>query len=219
MFSAKFLPIPKFHLKFCKFLNCIPFRYSENLGRLVPIKNGDTLFKFKLQCVLSTLYCGAMGANIFLGGLSTTEKLQGSIFLMAYLIGAVSRWNYELSPGPIQVINSFLQYEAGPLRDLLHISVQSGIVKVMRTFIWLMEFSICVIPILQLVLLIYAPCTAPFILSMIPNCGERSNRGFQVGIHLFESWMGYHTMYSGATWLCYVLLGGITGFLEYLKIL
>ncbi|OXA54224.1 hypothetical protein Fcan01_11388 [Folsomia candida] len=116
MFSAKFLPILKFHLKFCKFLNCIPFRYNENLGRLVPIKNGHSLFKFKLQCVLSALYCGAMGANICFGRLSTTVKLQGSIFLMTYLIGAVSRWNYGLSPGPIQVINSFLLYEAGPLR-------------------------------------------------------------------------------------------------------
>ncbi|XP_035714106.1 uncharacterized protein LOC110857874 [Folsomia candida] len=92
-------------------------------------------------------------------------------------------------------------------------------VKGIKLLIRLCEVTtIPLIPVLQFLLLTYLPCTPPFILSMSSNC-KAIGSVTRVGVHLFETWMGWHIMYSASMWIFYVLFVGIVCILGYFKIL
>ncbi|XP_035702047.1 uncharacterized protein LOC118433837 [Folsomia candida] len=90
----------------------------------------------------------------------------------------------------------------------------------MRIFIPTAEFSLPVIVLLLFSLLTYAPCTAPFIVSMQQYC----NNGMQFSavrltLHLFEAWMVWHILMAGGTWIIYAFLTGVVAILSIVGIL
>ncbi|XP_035708005.1 uncharacterized protein LOC118435717 [Folsomia candida] len=94
----------------------------------------------------------------------------------------------------------------------------------MIIFMLLSETALCVVPLLQLIMLTYAPCTLPFILSMDPNCKAMiaSKKGVHLpflGIHLFETWLWFNIMNSSALWIIYVFFSGIMSILTYFRVL
>ncbi|XP_035702376.1 uncharacterized protein LOC118433952 [Folsomia candida] len=92
----------------------------------------------------------------------------------------------------------------------------------MRIFIPLSNVSIMGLVLLKFVLLTFAPCTPPFILSMLSDCKVLKGQ-FEfwelLGLHLFESWMLWQMIFAGS-WLClYIIFVGIDCFLSYLRVL
>lgn len=112
MYRTEFLPLLKFHLRICHRLKCIPFKYHEESGCMKKFKSTRVLQMFRLQCVLSVIYCVAMFLNISLGPLTTSGRLQGFGLFIACLGATMSRWNYSIDIGPMQIINAFLDFEA-----------------------------------------------------------------------------------------------------------
>ncbi|OXA61754.1 NADH-ubiquinone oxidoreductase chain 2 [Folsomia candida] len=136
-----------------------------------------------------------------------------------YFYCCIQRWNWNLDIAGIQVINSFLDYEDDLLADNPAPPLSLG-AKMMRICIPAAEISLFVIPALQFLLLRYAPCTPPFIMSMQPNCKKRTGfSAIQLGIHLFEGWMFRHMMLAAGCWVIYALFVGILSILSYVKIL
>ncbi|OXA42419.1 hypothetical protein Fcan01_22871 [Folsomia candida] len=94
--------------------------------------------------------------------------------------------------------------------------------KAVKTFIYLLEVAIFLYPILVFLLLQFIPRTPPFILSMFqrfgPSGGEEFGYKVTLGVHLFETWMTFHFMYSGTTWFLYVFVG-IAFLLNYFQLL
>lgn len=100
----------------------------------------------------------------------------------------------------------------------------SRTVKAMKLFIWLIEISLPVISLLQMVLLIFAPCTPPFIMSMFPNCREITSVNtcqskLRFAGHILDTWILSHGVYSAAIPVLFVLCAGIISFLTYFNIL
>lgn len=99
-------------------------------------------------------------------------------------------------------------------------------VRIMKYFICLAEVSIIGFAILQLLLLTFVPCTAPFVLSMLPICKNFQdvndnwawpNVPVRMVVHLVETWLGYDTMYTCGFGILYVLFGGIACLLGYIS--
>lgn len=111
-----YLPFLKLDLRVCKFVKCLPFEFDKNLGHLVTTGKVWNLRIFKLECILTVVYAAALIANVCLGNLTMTGKMQGAAFLPIYIFAVVTRWNYSLEVGPIQVINSMVQFENKVLR-------------------------------------------------------------------------------------------------------
>ncbi|OXA62512.1 PAB-dependent poly(A)-specific ribonuclease subunit PAN3 [Folsomia candida] len=216
---TSYLKILKFHLRSCKFVKCLPFEFAKNSGRIVLTRNLGRIRMFRFQCVLSVIYTGAMFVNICFGWLTLTEKFQGIVFFSLFFIACIHRWNWNLDITGIQVINSFLEFEEVVLKDNPPPQLSLG-AKLMRIFIPTAGISLMGAPILQVLLLIFAPCTPPFIMSMRPDCKDLA--GFsvtQLGLHLFEGWMFLHMLMAGGTWIIYVFFTGIVSLLTYFRIL
>lgn len=98
-------------------------------------------------------------------------------------------------------------------------------VKVVKILVILCEVTVITIPMLQFALLTYAPCTSPFILSMLPKCRQitKSSHWLEnsviVLIHIFESWMCFHMMLAGTAGIIFVFFVGMVCLLGYLRIL
>ncbi|OXA64469.1 hypothetical protein Fcan01_00363 [Folsomia candida] len=190
-----------------------------NSGRMILTKNLRHIRMFRLQSVLSVVYVGAMLANICFGWLTLTERLQGFVFFSLYFFCSIQKWNWNLDIAGIQVINSFLDYEDELLADNAPPPLSLG-AKMMRIFIPAGEISLSAVALLQFLLLRYAPCTPPFIMSMQPNCTNRAGfSAVQLGVHLFEGWMFWHMMMAAGCWFVHVFFTGILSLLSYFKIL
>lgn len=118
MYRAQFFPLLKFHFRICNLLQCIPFKVEKS-RRLRKIKSRFVLTIFRLQCVLSVAYCTSMFLNITIGPLTTSGRLQGLGLFIATLASTISRWNYSIDIGPVQIINAFLDFEAGIIESKL----------------------------------------------------------------------------------------------------
>lgn len=94
--------------------------------------------------------------------------------------------------------------------------------RAMRLFIRLVTFSVFALSLIQFLLLTYIPCTPPFILSMLPNCSS-SKFGklslVRVSIHVVESWMGWHIIFSASFSLLGIFYVGIVCLLHYMRVL
>ncbi|OXA49645.1 hypothetical protein Fcan01_15391 [Folsomia candida] len=99
--------------------------------------------------------------------------------------------------------------------------ISNGI-KAMKALICMVEPGLFSYAILLFLLLRFLPCMPPFILSMFETCGATPARnGFELGLHIFEVWMGLHlhTIFSGTTWILYVLFVGISFFLHFFRLI
>ncbi|OXA43310.1 hypothetical protein Fcan01_22039 [Folsomia candida] len=193
----------------CHRLKCIPFEFDKKSGRFVKTKSIGLIRMFKLQCVLTAIYCTAMFLNICFGPLTMSGRLQGFAMLLASLAAGIPRWNYSIDIAPIQIINAILDFEETIMDSLPKIPISRG-TKAVKIFLFLVEVGVFSYPILVFLLLRFLPCTPPFILSMLAAC-ERSpamslRYGIKLGVHMFETWMAFHNKYSGTTWILYVLL-------------
>lgn len=118
MFRTEFLHLLKFQLRFCSFIKCSPLKYNEKLQKLQKLgAEPKTVVFFKLQCILSALYCLAMFVNLCFGWLTLTAKFQGSVFFLLYLFATIARWDYSLNTDVIQVINTFLKFEESAVKS------------------------------------------------------------------------------------------------------
>lgn len=110
MYTA-YLKFLKFHLRACKFTQCLPLEFDKRSGRVILTKNVRQIRTFRFQCVLSFTYVGAMFVNICFGWLSLSEKFQGFVFFSLFFFCCIQRWNWNLDISGIQMFNSFLDYE------------------------------------------------------------------------------------------------------------
>ncbi|OXA49146.1 hypothetical protein Fcan01_15418 [Folsomia candida] len=218
-----FLPPLKFHLRPCHFLKCVNFEFSPSSGRLAKLKSVKLLRFPNFQSVLSVSYCLVLFLNLCLGPIGTRDKLQGAVFFLLILVATVARWNQGLhNNGAIQTINSFLHFEDWIFRDLSahHDVPQSLVAKATKAFLWLIEISIPLVCLFHFVLLLIVPCTPPFILSMSASCSANAHNSLaRVVIHLFESWMLTHTVYTADLFILFVFCCGIVSLLTYYKLM
>ncbi|OXA48093.1 hypothetical protein Fcan01_17346 [Folsomia candida] len=92
----------------------------------------------------------------------------------------------------------------------------------MKLFIQIVEISAPLVPLLQLILLQFVPCTPPFIFSMFPNCGEmksKTNWIMVLGVHLFECWMCLNIILGCTVYILYLLCAGVICILFYFRII
>ncbi|OXA61960.1 hypothetical protein Fcan01_00081, partial [Folsomia candida] len=195
MFRSEFLPLLKIWLPCYHILKCIPLRHDKKEDRLVAVNSVRHLRMVQFQCFLCFVYCTTMLINICFGGLTLIGKLQGFGFFCVYLMDFFSK----------------LTHNCG--------------VKLLKILVFISEVSIRAIPTFQFALLTYAPCTPPFILSMLPSCKEMTDAGdwsvtmVTFLVHIFELWMSLHILSAGGIALIYVFLLGIVCILSYIRIL
>ncbi|OXA42400.1 hypothetical protein Fcan01_22900 [Folsomia candida] len=108
--------------------------------------------------------------NIFYGPLTLPKRLQGLVLLVTCITASITRWNWSIDVGPIQVINAFLKFEERIIKNLPFMPISMG-TRTMKIFIFLIQIFEFVYAILLWILLRFLPCTPPFILSMFENCG------------------------------------------------
>ncbi|OXA47973.1 hypothetical protein Fcan01_17292 [Folsomia candida] len=231
MYHIHYIPSLKCELSLCKFLKCIPFEFDPKAGNVIKwVKHIQIV---RLQCVLSVAYTAAQFANVFFGELSLTGSFQGAAFLPLYAMATVVRWNYSGDKEPIQVVNSFLSFEKKILRaklvimwstilklatnvsDLPDPSKSNMFCKLMRFFIPFAAGAFVVTIVLKFILLTFAPCTPPFLLSIVEDCGKTE----VALLHLFESWMAWHMFTAGGWYTLYIIFAGIESILSYIFIL
>ncbi|OXA49809.1 hypothetical protein Fcan01_16002 [Folsomia candida] len=141
-----------------------------------------------------------------------------------FLTCVVGRWDINAENNLLQIIKTFLYFEADVMKDLPKPQLTLG-VKVVKILVILCEVTVITIPMLQFALLTYAPCTSPFILSMLPKCRQitKSSHWLEnsviVLIHIFESWMCFHMMLAGTAGIIFVFFVGMVCLLGYLRIL
>ncbi|OXA40279.1 hypothetical protein Fcan01_24857 [Folsomia candida] len=167
MYHTQFLPLLKLHVKICQFLQCVAITWDEKEEIFVQTRSPKQARSFKWQCTLSIFYCGAMLLHISFGRLSQTDKFQGALFLTLAILATASRLVMDNSG--VQILNTLLEFEKNVIQGYPQSPLRLAD-KVMKMFMQLCEISVPMIPLLQLTLLTYAPCTAPFILSMDPTC-------------------------------------------------
>lgn len=110
MYTSKVFPLLKLHLRICKFLKCLPF--DDGLKRLTKCRSTGRILIFRVQCVLSSLYCAAFFLNLCHDRFNLPQKVQGFIFFVLYVGQAIIRWNYDLDNSGIQIINAFMDFES-----------------------------------------------------------------------------------------------------------
>lgn len=202
------------------------FEYDQKLGLIVTTRNAKLIRMFKWQSILSLIYTLATFLHVCFGRLSLVEKFQGSLVLPMDLLITAKRWNHSLDKSPGQIVNAFINFETEIMKgskytlscyiyyicilvchpkclayfsitflDLPKAPTSLG-TKLMRVFIPVFTISLTMAPLLEILLLLFAPCTPPFLLSMLPNCKECYTSGnlIQFGIRLFESWMQWHML-------------------------
>ncbi|OXA40940.1 hypothetical protein Fcan01_24307, partial [Folsomia candida] len=223
MYTSQFLPLLQHRIRVGTMLKCIPFVFDQTLGRFVQNRSPWQLRIFKVQCVLSVLYAGGMLANLCFGPLTTTGRMQGVGFFIVYFAATLMQWNYCVDIGPIQLINSVLDFERGRMSTTKPVRLSLG-AKAMKIFIQIVEVSILLYPVLQFFLLRFLPCTPPFILSMFPGCLKGNDETLteyilKVVVQIFESCLTLTAVISGTTWMFYVLFAGIVFILNYFRIL
>ncbi len=111
MWSTIFLKFFLRHLKICGLLCCVPFKWSKKKGRVVRIVSKWKIIFFKLQCSLHLIYMIAMFHQLVFGKEQMQMKLQGLVFVCIYMILLTARWNWKVSIDPMQLMNSFLDFE------------------------------------------------------------------------------------------------------------
>ncbi|OXA43292.1 hypothetical protein Fcan01_22065 [Folsomia candida] len=175
---------------------------------------------FKLQSIFSLLYTIATFLCVCFGRLTLTEKFQGSVFLILDILLTATRWNYSLDPSPGQIVNVFINFEKEILKGHPNPPTSLG-TELMRIVVPLATISLTAVPVLELLLLLFVPCTPPFLLSMFPNCKECSANVdvIKFWIRLFESWVQWHIALSGGTWVIFILLVGVVCIVTYIRVL
>ncbi|OXA49640.1 hypothetical protein Fcan01_15394 [Folsomia candida] len=106
-----------------------------------------------------------------MGPLTTSKRLQGFGLFIVCLVASVTKWNYSTDIAPIQIINAFLDFEERIVGSLPKIP-GTMTTKAMKVIICLIEIGIFLYPLLIFLLLRFIPCTPPFILSTLQNCGQ-----------------------------------------------
>ncbi|OXA41510.1 hypothetical protein Fcan01_23664 [Folsomia candida] len=218
MFTTELLSLLKFHLQVCHVFRCISFKYGKKSDRFIRTRNLQIV---QFQRVLSILYFTSMFLNICLGATSLVERFQGLNFLALYFMCVVTRWDVKLGNSDLQIINTFLDFEANVMKDLSNLGL-SLVLRLIKLLVAICELSLLCLPILQFVLLLYAPCMSPFTLSMLPNCEHITLSGHWlvvVWIHVFETWMSYHMVFSVSVGIVYSFFVNIVCLLSYHRIL
>ncbi|OXA39604.1 hypothetical protein Fcan01_25764 [Folsomia candida] len=221
MFHSDFLPMLKNNLRLCQILKCVPFEFDSKTGRLIKAKSFGHILLFRVQCVLSVMYIAALFLNLCFGPLTTTAKFQGFTFFMVYFVASWMKFNYSLDMAGTQVIHTFLDFEKYILKDTPTFELSLG-AKIMKLFIQVAEISGFSFVILQLILLQCVPCTAPFIFSMFPNCGEMADKTswmLMLAVHIFETWMCLQMIFGCTVYIFYLLCAGIICILFYFRII
>ncbi|OXA53979.1 hypothetical protein Fcan01_11354 [Folsomia candida] len=222
MYSIVFLPILKSHLIPCRLHNCVPFEFDDKSKRFT--KSSRNLRTSQFQCFISILYSFAMLAFLLFGQITRTDKFQGAVFFMLSLLASITRWTNIVDNDTIQVINTFLEFEkTAVLLDDGYTFVNSRTMKGMKYFILLMEFSLPLFSILQILLLVFIPCTPPFLMSMSSSCRSSVTPlrlcNIRFVLHLADLWILSNNIFSAAIPILFVLCGGAVSFLAYFNIL
>ncbi|OXA41330.1 hypothetical protein Fcan01_24061, partial [Folsomia candida] len=132
MFKTEFLPLMKLHLKISEKLACVPFKFSAESQNLVESRSNH------VQWVLTVAYLSAMFLNVCIGPLTMTERLQGLTIFLAFLAASIPRGNYSPNIAPIQIVNTFLDFEGGIMSELPELP-PSLVAKAKKAFVCLVE--------------------------------------------------------------------------------
>ncbi|OXA62248.1 hypothetical protein Fcan01_00051 [Folsomia candida] len=95
-----------------------------------------------------------MFCNVFFGPVTLADRFIGLAFLVVYFIAVIVRRDYKLENSFLQLINTFLLFEADVMKDFQNCPLTIG-EKVSKIMVSLCEASIAVLPALQFVLLIF----------------------------------------------------------------
>lgn len=116
MFTSEFLPLLKLFLPFCHFFKCITFQHDKTKGSLVSIKLARHLRIVRFQSYLSGIYFIALFMNLCFGPLTLIDKLRGLGFCGMFLTCVVGRWDINAENNLLQIIKTFLYFEADVMK-------------------------------------------------------------------------------------------------------
>lgn len=111
MYFTNFIPFLIQHLRMCKPFSCNPVEFDQKSNKFILVTCPKTIRMYRLQCLLTLLYCTVMLLHLIYSPFTWPKRFQGSIFFIMNFILLCSRWNYGLDIAPIQVINSFVTFE------------------------------------------------------------------------------------------------------------
>ncbi|OXA42172.1 hypothetical protein Fcan01_23271 [Folsomia candida] len=116
------------------------------------------------------------------------------------------------------MINNCLDYESHILEGARKLQTSTQL-KATLGFFHLLKHSYYMVPLAVLGLILFEPCTPPFILSMTTSCSQiRWNWRYML-IPLLETYIGFCFFYIGTAPLAYNFCGGISSLLSYIQLL
>ncbi|OXA51481.1 hypothetical protein Fcan01_13507, partial [Folsomia candida] len=161
MWSTIFLPFFLRHLRVCELLCCTPFKWSKKTGRVVRVHSTWRILFCKVQCALHLVYMLAMLDQFVFGKVPVRMKLQGLVFFTIYVILFTARWNWKVRIAPMQLINSFLDFEETIPADIKQ--EKSFEDKALTFYLYCLQSTIPLFPVMNLILLSNNPCSLPFL--------------------------------------------------------
>lgn len=116
MYTTQFSPFLKRHLAICRYVKTFPYDFNPKTRRLFKVHDPKLGKRHQMMCLISLAYISTLFLGLILGNHTAAMKVIGVIFIMAYCLPLSGHWNFNLELTPIQVLNSFMDFEAKVLR-------------------------------------------------------------------------------------------------------
>lgn len=117
MYSTKFLPWLIRHFKFSRLINCLPFEFDTQPGKITGITSKWRIRVCQIQSILGFAYWLILLHHFCFGQGTMLKKLQGFPFLICFTILIGCGFCVDQDVAPIQMINSILNFEKRLLKS------------------------------------------------------------------------------------------------------
>lgn len=67
--------------------------------------------RYRVLCLLTLFYVATIFVNLAFSKLHVSLKIHGFVYFTTYCITLVGLWNFDLDIAPMQVVNSFMDFE------------------------------------------------------------------------------------------------------------
>ncbi|OXA54079.1 hypothetical protein Fcan01_11224 [Folsomia candida] len=184
-----------------------PVWFAVWFGALFFRTNGNSNVVF-FDAIYASANLSGVSFPLYFASNSLARKCQGFVFCVMFIILIGACWNYYLDKAQIQMINTCLEYESNILEGAEK-PESSTQLKATIVFFHLLKHSYYMGPLAVLGLILFDPCTPPFILSMTTACSELRWTWRYMLIPPLETYIGFCFFYIGTAPLAYNFCAGI----------
>lgn len=111
-----FLPLLKFHLKMCQFLNCASCYFNPTSEQFA-VSESNPGKNLRLRFILHLLLL-AMSCNLFFMPRELGTKYQGTVFFLIFILMFIGMWCPSTSHARVELFNCLLTFEGNIVKGL-----------------------------------------------------------------------------------------------------